>query len=374
MCQSIGWDAQTHGWMTMRRQPTNRRCVLGGWRGFGIPRVSSWTLFYNYNIEETLKNKIKYEYLHDDEDIFINYTCERALSIYEDVYPEWCLEFFSTMYFDRGVDRTKLMMEKCIWFRLSEVKKQGEISKKDMWIMSALEESRGINLAWVIVKHHCKHALGLKENSLMCGGHYVTNIAHSLGYLNDDEVAKCSEPIEYETWTIKMLVNELDGRTYSLIQTEHEAPEHGQARRQSQEQRHSAPILHHLVDQSNYAYPAYEPPNVPPYPYPYVPYPYPYTHYPDTSSPSFGGDHYGAHADSYHAGSIVPSSLYEIGGSGYKYHPLHVISYPLDQIRTDLSYVEEPKAILDHQDRVMRKKTIPFVKILWRNHPEREAT
>nr|GEX95094.1 hypothetical protein [Tanacetum cinerariifolium] len=59
---------------------------------------------------------------------------------------------------------------------------------------------------------------------------------------------------------------------------------------------------------------------------------------------------------------------------GYKYHPLHVISYPLDQIRTDLSYVEEPEAILDRQDRVMRKKTIPFVKILWRNHPEREDT
>nr|GEX98672.1 hypothetical protein [Tanacetum cinerariifolium] len=59
---------------------------------------------------------------------------------------------------------------------------------------------------------------------------------------------------------------------------------------------------------------------------------------------------------------------------GYKYHPLHVISYLLDQIRIDLSYVEEPKAILDHQDRVMRKKTVPFVKILWRNHPEREAT
>nr|GFB47506.1 hypothetical protein [Tanacetum cinerariifolium] len=59
---------------------------------------------------------------------------------------------------------------------------------------------------------------------------------------------------------------------------------------------------------------------------------------------------------------------------GYKYHPLHVIFYPLDQIRADLSYVEEPEAILDRQDRVMRKKTIPFVKILWRNHPEREAT
>nr|GFC05230.1 putative nucleotidyltransferase, ribonuclease H [Tanacetum cinerariifolium] len=59
---------------------------------------------------------------------------------------------------------------------------------------------------------------------------------------------------------------------------------------------------------------------------------------------------------------------------GYKYHPLHVISYPLDQIRTDLSYVKEPEAILDRQDRVMRNKTIPFVKILWRNHSKREAT
>nr|GFC96086.1 putative reverse transcriptase domain-containing protein [Tanacetum cinerariifolium] len=36
--------------------------------------------------------------------------------------------------------------------------------------------------------------------------------------------------------------------------------------------------------------------------------------------------------------------------------PLHVITYPLDQIRTDLSYVEEPEAILDSQDRVMRKR------------------
>nr|GEX95846.1 hypothetical protein [Tanacetum cinerariifolium] len=44
------------------------------------------------------------------------------------------------------------------------------------------------------------------------------------------------------------------------------------------------------------------------------------------------------------------------------------------EIRADLSYVEEPEAILDRQDRVMRKKTIPFISILWRNHPEREAT
>nr|GEW16977.1 DNA/RNA polymerases superfamily protein [Tanacetum cinerariifolium] len=59
---------------------------------------------------------------------------------------------------------------------------------------------------------------------------------------------------------------------------------------------------------------------------------------------------------------------------GYKYHHLHVVSYPLDEIREDLSLVEEPEKTLDRQERVMRNKTIPFVKILCKNHPGREAT
>nr|GEX34935.1 hypothetical protein [Tanacetum cinerariifolium] len=106
-------------------------------------------------------------------------------------------------------------------------------------------------------------ALGLEENNLICGGHYVTKIAHSLGYLKNKEVAKCSEPIECETWTTKGLAYELDEGTHSLIQTEQEAPQPGQARKQSQEQR----------------------------------------------GPSFEEDHFGGYCDSYHAGSIVPSSM-----------------------------------------------------------------
>ncbi|GJS09328.1 hypothetical protein Tco_0366124 [Tanacetum coccineum] len=326
---------------------------------------------------------MKYEYLHDDGDIFVDYSWKRALSISGDVYLEWCLEFFSTMYFDKGVDRTMLMTEKCIWFWLCGVEKvltlpefavllglykEDELNhgkststnpgtslikellmrivhkllvgslvhragskercqKRDMWMMSALEVSRGINLSWVIAKHLCKHAPGLKENSQICGGHYVTKIAHLLGYLNEEEVTKCLESIEYETWTFKMLANELDEGTHTLMQTEQEASQPGHARRERQEPRgnnyileHSALILHHLADQSNFASPAYEPPNVPPYPYPYVPYPHPYTHYPDTGSPSFGGDHYRAHGDGYYAGSIVPSLGYEIGGSSAGFH------------------------------------------------------
>ncbi|GJU91199.1 putative nucleotidyltransferase, ribonuclease H [Tanacetum coccineum] len=53
---------------------------------------------------------------------------------------------------------------------------------------------------------------------------------------------------------------------------------------------------------------------------------------------------------------------------------LHVASYPFDQIQPDMSLSEEPESILDRQERVMRNKVIPFVKILWKNHPEREAT
>nr|GEW92827.1 putative nucleotidyltransferase, ribonuclease H [Tanacetum cinerariifolium] len=59
---------------------------------------------------------------------------------------------------------------------------------------------------------------------------------------------------------------------------------------------------------------------------------------------------------------------------GCKYRPLHMVSYSLDHIREDLSLTEEPKKILDRQERVMRNKTILFVKILSKNHPEREAT
>ncbi|GJW09530.1 putative reverse transcriptase domain-containing protein [Tanacetum coccineum] len=36
---------------------------------------------------------------------------------------------------------------------------------------------------------------------------------------------------------------------------------------------------------------------------------------------------------------------------GYNYHLLHVVSYPLDQIHEDLSFVVEPESILDRQDR-----------------------
>nr|GEV75877.1 hypothetical protein [Tanacetum cinerariifolium] len=67
--------------------------------------------------------------------------------------------------------------------------------KQDLWMMSALEESRRVNLAWIISNYLYKHAPGTKENSVICAGLYVTKIACFLGHCVDDEIKKCSELI-----------------------------------------------------------------------------------------------------------------------------------------------------------------------------------
>ncbi|KAK8933228.1 hypothetical protein KSP39_PZI015745 [Platanthera zijinensis] len=44
------------------------------------------------------------------------------------------------------------------------------------------------------------------------------------------------------------------------------------------------------------------------------------------------------------------------------------------QLEPNLTFVERPVRILDAQDRVLRRKTIPMVKVLWRNQEVESAT
>ena len=44
------------------------------------------------------------------------------------------------------------------------------------------------------------------------------------------------------------------------------------------------------------------------------------------------------------------------------------------EIQENLTYEEEPVQILDRREQVMRNKTIPLVKVLWRSHTIEEAT
>ena len=52
----------------------------------------------------------------------------------------------------------------------------------------------------------------------------------------------------------------------------------------------------------------------------------------------------------------------------------HVIEYEPLQIQENLSYEEITIKILDRKEQVLRTKTIPIVKVLWRNHSTEETT
>ena len=58
----------------------------------------------------------------------------------------------------------------------------------------------------------------------------------------------------------------------------------------------------------------------------------------------------------------------------YILDPTHVLETQPIQLNEDLSYEEEPVQILDRKEQVLRSKTIPLVKVLWRNHKVEEAT
>ena len=54
--------------------------------------------------------------------------------------------------------------------------------------------------------------------------------------------------------------------------------------------------------------------------------------------------------------------------------PSHILHQEPVEVSTDLTYEEKPVKILDREEKVLRNRTIPMVKVLWRNHSVEEAT
>ena len=52
----------------------------------------------------------------------------------------------------------------------------------------------------------------------------------------------------------------------------------------------------------------------------------------------------------------------------------HVLQPHCVEVNEDLTYEEEPVAIVDYQIRQLRSKTIPMVKVLWRSNNVEEHT
>ena len=59
-----------------------------------------------------------------------------------------------------------------------------------------------------------------------------------------------------------------------------------------------------------------------------------------------------------------------------KYNPdtSHVIEYEKVEIQPNLSYVKQPIEIIDRKEQILRNKTIPLVRVLWRNKKVEEST
>ncbi|GMP87827.1 hypothetical protein CsSME_00040045 [Camellia sinensis var. sinensis] len=58
----------------------------------------------------------------------------------------------------------------------------------------------------------------------------------------------------------------------------------------------------------------------------------------------------------------------------YEPDPSHVLDWTDLEVGEDISYEERPVRVLDRRDQVLRGKTIPLVKVLWKHHQVEEAT
>lgn len=58
----------------------------------------------------------------------------------------------------------------------------------------------------------------------------------------------------------------------------------------------------------------------------------------------------------------------------YVADPSHVLEAQPLELKDDVTYEEVPVKIVDRKDQVLRKRVIPYVKVQWSNHTEREAT
>ncbi|XP_050233184.1 uncharacterized protein LOC126681674 [Mercurialis annua] len=58
----------------------------------------------------------------------------------------------------------------------------------------------------------------------------------------------------------------------------------------------------------------------------------------------------------------------------YRSDPSHVLQVQPIELKDNLSYEEEPVTILANEDKDLRNKVIPLVKVLWKHHGSEEAT
>ena len=56
------------------------------------------------------------------------------------------------------------------------------------------------------------------------------------------------------------------------------------------------------------------------------------------------------------------------------HHKAHILDFTGLSIQEDVSMEDRPRRILCREDKVLRNKVIPLVKVLWTHHGAKEAT
>ncbi|XP_052478549.1 uncharacterized protein LOC128034042 [Gossypium raimondii] len=74
----------------------------------------------------------------------------------------------------------------------------------------------------------------------------------------------------------------------------------------------------------------------------------------------------------YSVGDFVFSRSHH-GRRRYRSDPTHIVLVEEIEVRPNLTFEEEPIHILDRDVKVLRRKSIPLVKVLWRNHSTKES-
>ena len=58
----------------------------------------------------------------------------------------------------------------------------------------------------------------------------------------------------------------------------------------------------------------------------------------------------------------------------YVHDPSHVIAYDDLHVEEDVSYTSQPIQILDRKEQILRNRSIPLVRVLWKHHSTEEST
>nr|GEZ10309.1 hypothetical protein [Tanacetum cinerariifolium] len=261
----------------IEKQAYNARLAKLQVRNIATPKLVDWSVMDEIGFHLELTKMFRIRFKEDDELLFTCRAWWKAFKVKEDVYKEWCLEFFSTLWVDEKIKLENITSEVCIWFHLcgrnyeftlldftvllglyteDEINKPkfrarleagemnfdkayleaGEMNfdkfpvksflgkyyrdklfHTDVWLMSLIPERRTANVPWIITTYLFDRAAEKKGTSKIEGGHWVNRTVGNIRLFIPLEIKKCSPPLESGWPDKKAFAGLIDKETNKLL-------------------------------------------------------------------------------------------------------------------------------------------------------------